>query len=93
MTDLLDDFYSYLSNIRNGIFFSYQTNVIYDIIDKLLSPIIKILNIIKKIVLAILSIIAYFILLILTIILFLYIVIGESSKKRRKKKRTECVVF
>ena len=92
MTDLLDDFYSYFSNIRNGIFFSYQTNVIYDIIDKLLSPIIKILNIIKKIVLAILSIIAYFILLILTIILFPYIVIGESSKKKRRKK-SKCVVF
>lgn len=75
MTDLLDDFYSYLSNIRNGIFFSYQTNVIYDIIDKLLSPIIKILNIIKKIVLAILSIIS-----------FPYIVNGESSKKKEEKK-------
>ena len=48
MTALLDDFYSYLSNIRNGIFFSYQKNVIYDTINKLLSPLRKILIIIKK---------------------------------------------
>ena len=58
MIALLDDFYSYLSNIRNGIFFSYQKNVIYDTINKLLSPLRKILNIIKKFVLAILSFIS-----------------------------------
>ena len=89
MTDLFDDFYSYFFNIRNDIFFSYQKNVIYDTIDKLLSPLRKILNIIKKIVLAILSIIIYFILLILFII-FMRL---ELSTKTRKRKRSECVVF
>jgi uncharacterized protein YggT (Ycf19 family) len=97
MTDLFDDFYSYLSNIRNGIFFSYQKNVIYDTIDKLLSPFRKILNIITKIVLAILSINIYFILLILCIILLAVTGSLESStkarKRKRKRKRSECVVF
>jgi hypothetical protein len=99
MTDLFDDFYSYLSNIRNGIFFSYQKNVIYDTIDKLLSPFRKILNIISKIVLAILSINIYFILLILGIILLAVTGSLESStkttkrKRKRKRKRSDCVVF
>ena len=97
MTDLFDDFYSYLSNIRNGIFFSYQKNVIYDTIDKLLSPFRKILNIISKIVLAILSINIYFILLILGIILLAVTGSLKSStktrKRKRKRKRSECVVF
>jgi len=99
ITELFDDFYSYLCNIRNGIFFSYQKNVIYDTIDKLLSPFRKIfrkiVNIIKKIVLKVLSVIIYFILLI-SYILFLPGMIdsGKSTKtRRRRRKGSGCVVF
>ena len=87
MTALLDDFYSYLSNIRNGIFFLYQNNVIYDTIDKLLSPLRKILNIIKKFVLAILSFIS-------DILIFLAEIRKlQNSTLTRKRKRCECIVF
>ena len=89
MTALLDDFYSYLSNIRNCIFFSYQNNVIYDTVDKLLSPIRKILITIKKIVLAILSIIINFILNILS---FLAVIYGLANSIKTRK-RSECIVF